>query len=223
MFLTRKGILDWSKTSLVCKKKHGLENRTMWPVAIIGLFFGMQKYIWAAKDILICKKIQFAKNILRKQDGCGPWLLTLCLGCNLSRLVAQAGVAKLDLNSIWDLKKSKKRQKIQRLSVRIATALIMNLARTSIHLLRREKQRQRRNQQGETQLRDKNAIEMQNIQRISAASVCRLPLGLWASPARLPGTEQAASWRTAGRQPPTLHTFSIIITTSRSRHSASMA
>ena len=64
------------------------------------------------KNILICKKNPICKkNISRKQDGCGPWLLTLCLGRNLSRLVAHAGVAKLDLKSIWYLKKAKRNKK----------------------------------------------------------------------------------------------------------------
>ena len=75
----------------------------------------------------------------------------------------------------------------------IATALIMFLAKTGKHLLRREKQRRKRKQKGEAQPLDEYFIGMQNIQRISAASASRLPLGLWASPACLPGTEQAAS------------------------------
>ena len=118
----------------------------MWPLAIIDLVFGLQKYFWAAKKnynlqkksnlqkkhfekagwlwplaidlvsgpqkyFLAAKHFWFAKNILRKQDGCGPWLLTLCLGRNLSRLVAHAGVAKLDLKSIRYLKKAKRNKK----------------------------------------------------------------------------------------------------------------
>ena len=144
-------------------KKYGLENRTMWPMAITGLVFGMQKYFWAAKDILICKKIRFAKKHFEKAGWLWPLAIDLVSGLQPLLSCRASRSCKTQFEFYLRFKKSKKRQKIQRLSVRIATALIMSLARTSKHLLRRERQRKRRRQQGETQPRDKNAIEMQNI------------------------------------------------------------
>ena len=111
MFLTRKGILDWSKTSLVCKKKHGLENRTMWPVAIIGLVFGMQKYFWAAKDILICKKIQFAKKHFEKAGWLWPLAIDLVSGLQPLSSCRAPRSCKTQLEFYLRIKKKQKETK----------------------------------------------------------------------------------------------------------------
>ena len=131
---------SWLKQNVSgLQKKHGLENRTMWPVAIIGLLFWDAKIYFSCKRYFDLQKNPICKKHFEKAGWLWPLAIDLVSGPQPLSSCRARRSCKTRLEFYLRFKKSKERQKIQRLSVRIATSLIMSLATTGKRLYWREK------------------------------------------------------------------------------------